>query len=258
MGLSALTKSQKQKLATHLGTQSTQSKWNKYYSRVRISATSAIVTGTLNAYQATPQTVEAFSYGRNQVMASAGLPGVVATLADTNIQQANQTNAGEMVLIEGISIFILGQSDANFTKQIDQAVSVSIEINGTTTYLCGIPSMLPSCGGLFGAAESISVAPPLPDQLSRNIGFVSNGLPHSSNFMKMPEPMLWASAGKGDSTFNVNMALSSTVTTPAQYGSTARIAGAGVAPYTPPLPAAVFTDYLVVLVGCTVNPLSTY
>jgi hypothetical protein len=256
MGIRALTTAQKKELARHLGSKQTQTKWNSYYSRVRFTAD----TLAANVYSlAAGGYVQAFGYGRNQDMAAAGLAGVRATPADTNILTANQTIAGEMVLIEGVSIIMLAQSDANFAKRLDQTVSVKIKTNGTTEYLLGIPSMVPGCGGLFGSSEAWSVTPSIPDALSRSVGALSNGIPHSSNFMPLPEPMLWSSAGKGDSTFNVELKVEYAAATIAQFGSAARSAIADYQQaYTPPTAAQTFVDYMIVLVGCTVNPLSSY
>jgi hypothetical protein len=144
-------------------------------------------------------------------------------------------------------------------KALDQNVSVKIRLNGSIDYKLGIPSMLPACGGLFGSSEAWSVAPSLPDQVSRNIGSLTNGLPVSDNFFPLPEPMLWMSAGRGDSTFNIILKVEQPVSTIPQWGSAARAAVAdSVAPYTPPTAAQVFADIKVVLIGCTVNPLSSY
>lgn len=248
---------QSKALRSYLKGQQWQSKWNSYYSRVRIVCTSSVVTGTLESYVVAAGTeVTGFGYGRGQDMAAGGLAGTIATPADTNIVTANQTISGEAIEIAGLGCIVLGQSDASLLKQLDQCISIKIKTNGTMDYLMGIPSMVPSPGGLFGSSEAASVAPSLPDQVSRNIGQMGNGIPYISNYFPLPEPMMWVSAGKGDSTFNVILKVERQAATPAQYGSTARVAGAGVAPYTPPLFGAVFVDYMIVVVGRTINPLS--
>jgi len=253
--LSNLSYAQKKHLIAMVRAKQTQSKWNAYYSRVRFTAASLAADQYLlpaGGY------VTAFSYGIGSPMNSAGLAGVNATASDTNILTPSQTISGEIVLVQGISLMYLAQSDANFLKQLDQSVSVKIKTNGTTEYKMGIPSMLPACGGLFGSSEAWSVAPSLPDQLSRSVGVITNGIPHSSNFYPLPEPMVWASSGQGDSAFNVELKVEQPVATIAQFSSVARVAGAGVAPYTPPTAAQVWADIMVVLIGCTVNPLSSY
>lgn len=87
---------------------------------------------------------------------------------------------------------------------------------------------------------------------------MSNGIPHCTNFYPFEEPMLWVQAGQGDSTLNVIFKSERATTTNAGYGSAARAAGTGVAPYTPPASAGlVYVQWMVVLVGRTINPLST-
>lgn len=244
---------QSKALKAYLGGKQYQSKWNSYYSRIRVTATSLAA----NSYiVASGLEVSAFSYGRNADMASAGLPGTTSTPADTNILTANQTISGEAIEIMGLGLIVLGQSDANLLKQLDQCCSVKIKLNGTTDYLMGIPSMVPSPGGLFGASEAQSVAPSLPDQVSRNIGMMSNGVPYISNYFPLPEPMMWVSAGKGDSSFNVILKVERQAATIPGYGSATRAAGTGIAPYTAPAFGAIFVDWLVVIVGRTINPLS--
>lgn len=241
-------------LQAYIANKPYQSKHNSYYSRVRIAATSLAA----NTYTcASGAEVTAFGYNRNQDMAAAGLPGVVSTPADTNLTAANQTISGEAVEIHGIGLIVLGQSDANFLKQGDQCISVKLKTNGTTDYLLGIPSMVPSPGGLFGNSEAASVVPSLPDQVSRNIGIMGNGVPKIDNYFQLAEPMMWVAAGKGDSSLNVILKVERAFSTIAAYGGPARTAGTGIAPYTPPTFANVFIDYMVVLIGRTVNPLSS-
>ena len=239
-----------------------QSKWCAYYSRVRVAASSGGGGG------GTPYTVNAgtellgFGYSRGADMAPGGNAGHLATYADTNIQTPSQTIAGESIQIDGIGLIILGSSDANLAKSIDSILSVKIRMNGATDFPMGIPSMLPGPGGLFGASESQSV---LPDQLSQAglvIGALGNGLPFGGNCFALPEPMVWACAGRPDSTLNVVLKTESAVTTPAQYSAATRTAVAGgsttsgTAAYTQPAASLIFVDYMIVLVGRTINQLS--
>ena len=179
----------------------------------------------------------------------------------THILTASQTVAGEALEIDGIGLILLQQSDMNLAKQLDQCLSVTLRMNGNTNYPMGIPSMLPGPGGLMGTSEAASIA---PDQLSQLafVGAMSNGLPHITNYFPLPEPMIWSSAGKTDSTLNVIVKAERSVTTNPNYGSLARVAVAGgattsgTAIYTPPLFGAVFVDYMIVVVGRTILPLS--
>jgi hypothetical protein len=257
---SGLSSAQQAAIANALSGNPTQTKWNSYYSRIRITATStANTSATAQSFVVAPGTdFTAFGYTRNGDMSAAGLPGVVATPADTNILTPNQTISGEMLLIVGIGIIALTQSDANLLKQLDQCVSVKIKTNGTQEYLLGVPSMVPGPGGLFGASEAWSVVPNLQEQLSRSVGVISNGIPHVSNYFQIPEPMVWASSGQGDSAFNVIFHTERTCTTISQFGSTGRTAATGVATYVSPAFSQVFVDYMTVVIGCTINPLSSY
>lgn len=236
-----------------------QSKWNAYFSRIRVSAVSG--TGATGFTVLAGPEFKAFGYYVGGDMTAAGLPGVQATYADTNILTASQTVAGEALEIDGIGLILLQQSDMNLAKQLDQCLSVTLRMNGNTNYPMGIPSMLPGPGGLMGTSEAASIA---PDQLSQLafVGAMSNGLPHITNYFPLPEPMIWSSAGKTDSTLNVIVKAERSVTTNPNYGSLARVAVAGgattsgTAIYTPPLFGAVFVDYMIVVVGRTILPLS--
>lgn len=255
---SAASVPQSNALTAYLGGKQWQSKWNSYFSRVRLTSTSAVATGSTNSYViAAGAEVTAFAYNRNQDMAAAGLPGVVSTPADTNITTPSQTISSEAVEIMGISLIVLGQSDAQLLKALDQCVSVRLKMNATQEYLLGIPSMLPSAGGLFGSAEAQSGAPALPDQVSRTFGMMSHGVPYISNYFPFPETMMWVAAGRGDSNLNVILKVERQAATIPTFGSPTRAAATGVAPYLAPGFASVWVDYMVVLVGRTVNELSS-
>lgn len=247
-------------LAAYLKNQPFQSKWNDYYSRVRVVATSG-GAGASYVVAAGPELL-AFGYGRGGDMTAAGLPGVQATPADTNITTANQTVSGEAVEVKGVGIILLGQSDAALAKAADQCISVKIKINGQTDYYLGIPSMTPGPGGLMGFSDSGAVFPSQLEQFGY-VGAMSNGLPHCTNYCPLPEPMIWAPAGKGDSAWNIILKIERTITTPAYLAGAARSAVAGgtgtsgVAAYTPITFGNCFVDYMVVLVGRTINPLSS-
>jgi len=248
-----LSKPQAERINRLLQGQQSQTHWNSYYSRVRFACT----TITSYSYVVPAGTsVTAFGYGKGQDMAAGGISGTRACASDTNITQPNQTSSGESVIIEGISIILLSSSDYNLAKQLDPFVSVTMVTNNTTNYLMGIPSMLPSCGGLYGAGEAWSVSPSLADVVSRNIGALSNGVPHQSNFFPLPEPMVWTPAGQGDSNLGVILNVEHAVGTIAQFSAPARTATTGVVAYTPPTAAQTFVDYMVVLIGQVVNPLS--
>lgn len=259
--LSSASGPQSDAVAKYLAGKPFNSKWNAYYSRVRISCTSGGVAGAPYVVAAGPE-IFGFGYYRGGDMAAGGAPGTVATYADTNIQTASQTVSGEAIEIDGVGLILLTSSDANLAKALDPNVSVRIRLNGNTDYPMGVPCMLPGPGGLYGSSEAQSVFPDQQSQVGRQIGAMSNGIPQPSSFFPLPEPMIWASAGHEDSTLNVVLKIERTTTTIAQYGGAARVAvpGSGTTPgtavYTPPLFAAIFVDYMIVIIGRTVHPQS--
>jgi hypothetical protein len=259
-GLSSSSQPQSNALKSYLAGKPFNSKWNAYYSRVRIACTSGGAGSSFVC--ASGNEFLGFGYSRGADMGPAGQAGHIATYADTNIQTPSQTVAGEAVEVDGVGLILLTSSDANFAKALDPNVSVKIRLNGSTDYPMGIPSMLPGPGGLFGASESLSVVPDQISQAGIVVGAMSNGIPHVTNFFPLPEPMIWSSAGKADSTINVILRTESTTTTIANYSGASRTAVAGgsstpgTAVYTVPLFGVIFVDYMIVICGRTVLPLS--
>lgn len=237
------------------------SRWNAYYSKLRIAATSGASGG--------PYTVAAgnefigFGYAKGTDMGPGGVPGQLATYADTNILTPSQTVAGEALEVDGVGVIVLGQTDALILKWTEQNISIKVRMNGNQDYPMGIPSMVPGPGGLHGASEAQSVYPDQLSQVAIQIGMLTNGLPHISNFYPLPEPMIWASAGHADSTLNVIMKTERTTTTPTQYSGATRAAVAGgattsgTAAYVSPSYTALWIDYMVVIVGRTILPESS-
>jgi hypothetical protein len=236
------------------------SKWNAYYSRV-VFQTQSGVAGTSAFTVLAGTELLGFGYSRGTDMGPAGLAGTIATYADTNIQTPSQTVAGEALEITGVGLIVLGATDAQLLKALDQNTSVKIRMNGATDFPMGIPSMLPGPGGLFGTSEAASVAPPQQAPVAIQIGMMTNGLPHIGNFYPIPEPLVWASAGKADSTLNVILKSERQTITNVNYQSAARAAVAGgadtpgTAAYTPPVfGVGVSVQYMIVMVGRTINP----
>lgn len=243
----------------------TQSKWNSYYSRVRFESTLAALTYSI----ASGLESKAFSYGVGSGMTSAGFITIadVATYADTNLQTQNQTVAGENVIVKGVGIMLQPHSDFQLAKRADFSISVRAVINATMVYPLGIPSMIPGPGGLTGFGDSATVGAPQLGQLEK-VGVVTNGMPIATNYFAFPDPLIWRSAGNGDSAFNVILKTERKIATDINLGLAARAgvaAGAGTsgaAIYTPATATAAgpqfgtVLDYMVVLIGRTLNPLS--
>jgi hypothetical protein len=259
--MSGLTANEQGIIAAVVGRNAAQTKWNSYYSKVRFNTTLASLTYTV----AQGQTVTAFGYGIGQDMAAGGRAGNPATPADTNITAANQTISGESVLIRGIGLLLMSGSDAHLAKQSDGQISVIASLNGgNPTYKLGIPTMLPGPGGFYGRSEAASVGPSPAEVVNGNIGALSNGLPSASNYFPFEEPIIWRSAGKPDSAFNVQLRAEYAFSTNVNYAIASRAAIAAVASsfvgvnvYNAPSAAATYLEFMVELVGCTFNELSS-
>lgn len=230
-----------------------QPQWNLYFSRVRFAVTAVSTTPFQYTIGATP--VVAFSYGQGASATTAGLP-LAATAADTSLQNAGQTINAEFVLIRGVSLFLLGQSDPVLAKAIDPLVAVTARF-GPTNYQLGIPSMLPAWGGLTGMSESNIVNPNLYEQFAKCIGGMSNGLPMAGNTRSFPRSLVWMPAGKGNTAnFSVLLQTAASATLLSNMLSADRTAGTAGTTYNgapsawthPTLASAtVFVDYLVAL-----------
>lgn len=266
MSLVGASRAQKRAAAKAISGQ-VQTKWNSYYSRIRLPANTVVTTtGVITASQG--KTSRAFGYGIGQDMSPglAGTTGTTAQLSDTNLLTQNQTVAAESVLISGISLILLSTSEPLLALSLDPNVSVQLILNGTTKYPLGIPSMIPGCGGLFGAGVS-GVAQPLGEAaFVQGFGVLNNGMPLAKNYFELPEPTAWMSTGSNiDTALNVVFTIENAVTTPAVFGGqgnrAATIADTAGAPYyvqafAATTTGAVYCDYMVVLIGRTFQPQS--
>ena len=230
-----------------------QPQWNFYFSRVRFAVTA--VSTTPFQYTIGATTVVAFGYGIGQSATAAGLP-LNAVPSDTSLQNAQQTINSEFVLIRGVSIFLLGQSDPLLAKALDPLTSVTLR-SGPTTYQLGIPSMSPGWGGMTGTSESNIANPNLYEQFSKGIGGIANGLPIAGNTTKFPRSLVWMPPGKGNAAnMTITLANTASATLLSNELSADRTAGAAASAYNgapsawthPTLAGAtVFVDYLVAL-----------
>ena len=250
-------------LQAYLNGQDYESKWGPYYSRVHIAATEGSNGGSGATYViGKGGEFTAFGYHRQGPMDAGGLPGVQATSADTNITADSQTNAGEALEVEGISIIVLGSTDAGLLKQADANISVKLRMNANKDYPLGVPSMLPSCGGLFGVSDAYGVAPSLIASTGVTLGQFQHGMPQASSFFPLPEPVIWSSAGKVDSTLQIVFKVERAITYAPNWVQPARAAVApgqatfAAAPWTPPDASTLGIDYMVVLIARTVTNLS--
>jgi len=196
-----------------LGSQKTVEHW-PYYSRVRFQPT--IVVGPPATYTFTlRQQSLGFSYGLGQDMASAGFAaGTLATIADTNIIETSKTKDGSQLSIYGVSAYIMSLSDPGLTAALySQASCAFLRQGGDVQKKIGPLVFIPSPGGLYGQGISYSVQ---PNKSANHVsyGFISNGLPVSGNFYRLPEEVVWSPSGSTDSTLQLAITMERAFTTP--------------------------------------------
>ena len=177
--------------------------WNAYYSVVRFAATvTNPAPGTTTVTWTAGTELRPFSYRILDPLTSAGFPAALgnATQADTNLVKSSETNAGEQVLVYGLSLMPTLTTDSWAFSVLNDVMSVRLSLDGDQrTYRLGRPFMIPASGGLYGFASSV-IAP-------AQMGTWSNGVPDIANYYPFPEPILWSSSGETDSNFNIILRL---------------------------------------------------
>jgi hypothetical protein len=172
-----------------------------YYSHVRFQFTASAAGGppATNTYSlAAGSTVKAFNYAQGQSLTGAGFLAGNATALDTNLIKQSETIGGETVKIYGISFLLDTDGDAELTRLAFANVSVRIGLNGDqNVYNFGPLSMMPGGGGLYGAGRTDTVEPGLLDRYSM-VGALSNGLPGTANYFRLPTPIIWKPPGSTD------------------------------------------------------------
>lgn len=225
------------------------STWNKYYSKVRFQFA---LTGAGPFVYTCPAGTEqrAFGYSFGQDMSAVGFPaGTNATLADTNLQQAGVTNAGETVLVYGISLQLCETSDPTLAALLWPNLSVALSLNGDqTSFKLGTAAMVPGSGGLHGQGLSLVAAPAIAEPIASRVGSVSNGVPSVSNFYPIPEPVVWAASGSPDSNLIIKLRCERAAAYTTQLAAD-RAAAAGIMAWTHPAAngPGTFVDCLVSL-----------
>lgn len=198
--------------------------WNAYYSVVRFSGTVTVVgANTVVTWQGGTEQ-RPFSYRIGDPLVSAGFPAAFgpaapATQADTNLVKASETNAGEQVMVHGISVMPGLTTDFGAWNFLGDSMSVVISMDGDARrYRLGRPFMIPASGGNYGGIGA-SVITPFQG------GTWANGVPDIANYYPFPEPMLWSASGATDSNFNVVLRLERTVAVTAATAATSPTAG---------------------------------
>ncbi len=177
----------------------------------------------------------AFSYGVGGTMDAAGQPAVVATQADTNLQNPGQTRDQADVFIYGLSAHLDPRSEASMVGDLFAETDVQISTNANTQIPLGKLHMFPQAGGVFGAGQSAMKAPGTAHQGLVDGGegvqqpFMSNGNPTAGSYVRLDAPIFWAGLGVGpDSNLQLTCTPRRAIT---RTAALARVAGAAGATY---------------------------
>lgn len=222
-----------------------------YFSRVRFRVARA-GAGPFTYSLAQGTNVRAFNYAVNQDMGSAGIAGLNATPADTNLTTAGKTLAGQAVWVFGLAVLVNPVTDFEFLRLCAHRISVQFGLNGDdATLKLGTLLNLPSIGGLQGWGNTAIKPPPLAS--ASDFAFLgTNGVPVAQNFRQIPEGIWWMPEGATDSQLNIKFNVEETVTT----GSiAARVAAAGIQAFDPP--ENIDLDFTVHLMTAAQRPQST-
>jgi hypothetical protein len=231
-----------------------------YYSSVRFQAdiTSAGSPAVFTYRIPAGSERRAFGYAIGDSIAGGvgGFPaGFVATPLETNLIQRAQTNAGENLIIQGISCYVSGESDPLLAAMLLERLSVQIALNGDSQLVrLGRCSFMPGGGGLHGAGHSRILRPGASDQTSI-FSIATNGLPGRENFFPLPMPIVWKSAGKADS----NLVILAKAERDLVFSSTSRVAATGIEAWSPPSVAGdlgTYVDLVFKLLTKSVSPRS--
>lgn len=193
-----------------------------YYSRVKFTAVSTDEAPGPYVYNvAQGVQVRAFAYAVGQQKTVAGYTAADgnATIADTNLTQANQTTGGQNVMIHGIALQLLpaamhlaeGESVPHIVRPVDyefysalmNAVAVEATLNGDeNVFRLGTVPMVPGAGGQVGGSPDLVGLNGLAgDQESLPWG--ANGWQTRSNFFRLPSGLTWRNQSNADSMFNL-------------------------------------------------------
>ena len=225
--------------------QELQLKTDPVYSTIRFSG-----TVTTNVLTTDTNARVAFSYAQNADMGPAGRSGTVATLADTNLQVAQQTRDQADVFIYGLSFYI-ANGDPGFAQDFFREVDIQMSTNGSVVSPIGTMDMYPAAGGLMGEGNSAIITPNFADAGVIDGGqgglkkFFTNGMPTSGSYRRFDVPIFWAGLGSGP-----DSALSITCTPRRAITKTliaSRVAAAGIQINSQLTNAFAFLDVRIVL-----------
>jgi len=172
----------------------------QYTSRVQFTATTTGVTG--GQVHTLPANIErkAFAYKIGDTNPE-GLTWP-ATPADTNlVNDARQTNDGDLLVIRGFGIEVLPRTDAALLKAAIGEITITPERGGERSVSVGLIQDFPAARGLFGGQTSMTQPRPIAGGEPPPAGSISNGVPGIQNERFFHDPFIWAPVGAGLSAF---------------------------------------------------------
>jgi hypothetical protein len=149
---------------------------------------------------------KAFAYKIGEDMGVAGAAGVLATLADTCLSKASETNDNSDFLILGCGIHLMPTSEPSLCAGLIRETSVELAFSGSDTFRMGTIDMYPGPGGLHGKQPSGIRPGNNLDPSGVVETFLANGWPSAGDFRrfsgfkdpKSGEPYFrWNAAGSG-------------------------------------------------------------
>ena len=191
-----------------------------------------------------------------------------ASKSETNLLKASETRDNADVYIWGIALEVRPGSDPWFTKEIWRTGYLELALSGTDQYLLGPFGFFPSAGGLYGQDRSNVLSAETQSPVGPLVGHLNNGNPQSSNYFRLPQPILWQKNGGGKDTSlvisgSIDTAIASNVGPgTVGLGITRAAVAAGSAnqqttAYVIPADGSVFTDIRVRLMSVSVSDRST-
>ena len=183
----------------------------------------------------------AFSYANQQNPASGGFPATFgqATLRQTNLTEAQKTRAGETFRILGLGMYLSTQSDSAIAEAVLQRAAMTLSMDAGSVWQFGPLDFVPAQAGLSGTGTTRLMVPDIQSRTA-TLSKLENGRQQRDNFFAFPaeSPLIWSAAGNPDSQLTLQIELPEDIV----FDVTERAAGAGIAPYVPPVAPASPTD----------------
>lgn len=178
-----------------------------------------------------------FSYIEGEDMNEIARPGATgthrATSSDTNLAGAGgSTIGGDELEIFGVSLALLPQGKVpELVAKLWSNACATFVYNGKAIgFQVGPLYFIPGQSNLYGVGQNAA----LPSSIgtgsigaNSQYGFISNGAPLIDNFMRIPEGLVWTSAGRPDSnmTFVIELTRDISVDVPASVTAASGVMG---------------------------------